>query len=67
MTLRILPDIYRLNAAQRDQLLDLYEAGLVKSPVSVAKRASGRVVARDASGNRWLIHKNGWADLIPDR
>lgn len=67
MTLRVLPDIHRLNAAQREQLLNLYDGGLLKSPVRVSKRPSGRVIARDANDNSWLIHKDGQADLIPYR
>lgn len=65
--LSVLPDLYRLNEAQRDQLLHLFEHGLIGTPVRVRKLAGGRVICRDPEGRSWLIHRDGFADLTPTR
>lgn len=67
MTLVVIPDIYRLNAAQREQLLNLYDGELIHSPVTVRKLGGGRVVARDKAGHSWLIASDGLATLTPTR
>lgn len=66
-TLIVVPDIYRLNAAQRDQLHNLVDAGVIKNPVMVKRRASGRVLARGKDGRTWIFERDGMATLAPDR
>lgn len=68
MTLRVLPDLYRLNGAQRDQLLTLHEEGLIGSPVLVRRLGlSRRVLCKGPAGESWLIDPNGFAHLTPTR
>ncbi len=57
--LRVLPDIYRLNARQRDALLDLYNEGRIQSPVTVTRLSSHRAGLADQAGGAFVLERDG--------
>lgn len=65
MTLIVLPDLYRLNADQREALLCLRELGLIASPVRVFRAGGGRVVVRDRAGEVVVLDRDGSVNRNP--